>query len=651
MGAAAPTEAHWAFLSPQAGPLPQVRNQRWVRNPVDTFILARLEREDVAPAPEADRTTLLRRLHLDLIGLPPSPEQVRAFLRDPRPDAYERVVEELLASPHFGERWGRHWLDLARYADTSGYQIDRPRPHAWKFRDWVLESFNRDQPFDEFTVEQIAGDLLPEATLAQKTAAGFHRLTLSNHEDGVDAEEFRTKAKVDRVNVTGTAWLGLTLGCAECHNHKYDPVSQREFFQFYAFFNNADEVDVDAPQPDDAARHEAARKAWQAEQALLKSALEGAQRTNEARVAEWRKRLALHKRGEPRKPGAQAHSFRESTNAPRAAIHVRGDFLRRGEEVAAGTPAVLHRFNPRRPQADRLDLARWLVAPENPLTARVAVNHAWQQLFGRGLVATPEDFGTRGDPPSHPELLDWLAVAFRARAAEPGSSAPALAWSRKALLRLLVTSATYRQASAVRPELAARDPLNTLVARQNRLRVESEILRDLCLSAGGLLLTDLGGPSFRPHMPDDVKRLGSAGAFSWEDSTGPERHRRGFYIYAQRTVPYPTSMTFDQADPCNTTARRERSNSPLQALTLLNHPLFVECAQGLAQRMAGLPGDSTRSRIQQGFELCLARRPARAELDRLEQLHAAQARLDGGTNAWLALAQVLMNLDEFMTRE
>jgi hypothetical protein len=424
-------------------------------------------------------------------------------------------------------------------------------------------------------------------------------------------------------------------------------------------------------------------------------------------------------------------SFRESTNAARANIHVRGDFLRRGEEVSAGTPKVLNPLLPRAyggpasrrscvpaasepatslanrerlaaasngggetpvlPCADRLDLARWIVDPANPLTARVAVNHVWLHLLGRGLVATTEDFGTRGERPSHPELLDWLAVSFSTSCSTGPRAAGAdvrnqesgvqddqmlqtwavrnLAWSRKALIKLIVTSATYRQSSNARPDLQQRDPQNVLLARQSRFRLESEIIRDLCLAAGGLLNPEIGGPSFRPYLPDDVKKLGTAGAFSWTDSDGPEKYRRGLYIFAQRTVPYPTAMTLDQADPTQTCTRRERSDTPLQALTLLNHGIFVECAQGLAKRLAESPTASPREKIEQGFEFCLSRKPSRLELDRLEGLyrdlrtpkglacltHEAGGALAGsapaGAATWVEISQVLLNLDEFLTRE
>jgi hypothetical protein len=472
------------------------------------------------------------------------------------------------------------------------------------------------------------------------------------------------------------------VGCAECHNHKYDPISQREFYQLYAFFNNSQEVDVPAPQADDSARFEREKKAWDAEQARLKGLLAQYAKGKDSRAADVKRQLARHRRTEPKNAEAKAESFFERTAPARANIHVRGDFLRKGEEVAAGTPAILPALKPRGPDADRLDLARWIVNPANPLTARVAVNHVWQHLFGRGLVNTPEDYGTRGEPPSHPELLDWLASAFSSACSNRReealtksyvdqslltSAATNLGWSRKALIKLIVTSAAYRQSSHYRPELATHDPQNILLGRQSRFRVESEIVRDLSLTAGGLLNDDIGGPSFRPHLPDDVKKFGAAGAFTWTDTEGPEKYRRGLYIFAQRTVPYPASMTLDQADSAQSCPRRERSNTPLQALTLLNHGIFVECAQGLASRMLELPSKEPRARIEYAFELSLSRKPTRGELDRLEKLYLDQMKLacaspesgaklsSAGAPAesavLVSLSQVLLNLDEFLARE
>jgi cytochrome c553 len=654
---------HWAFRAPVRPPVPSVKNNRWIRNAIDHFILAKLEPARIKPSPEADRSTLIRRLWFDLLGLPPTPEAVDSFLRDTRPDAYERLVDRVLMSPHFGERWGRHWLDLARYADSDGYQVDKPRPTAYLFRDWVIDSINRDLPFDQFTIEQLAGDLLPEASVSQRVAAGFHRNTLWNNEDGIDQEEFRCKAKVDRVATTGTVWLGLTLGCAECHNHKYDPISQREFYQLYAFFNQSQEADVSAPEPVALARHQLEKQTWEQERTRLEAELGEAKQNSagltpagvEERIKKLSERLQQHtSRTPPAYSPPVALSFAMKPEA-RTFVHVRGDFLRKGDEVQPGTPAVLHALKARDAQADRLDLARWMIDPANPLTARVAVNHVWQHLFGRGLVNTPEDFGTRGERPSHPELLDWLAVEFMKNG-----------WSRKSLIRLVVTSATYRQHSFIRPELAQKDPENILLARQNRFRLEAEIIRDLYLASAGLLNAAIGGPSFRPHMPDDVKALGSAGGFQWVDSDGPERFRRGLYIYNQRTVPYPVLMTFDFTDAKTTCTRRERSNTPLQALTLLNNEVFVNCARGLGKQLADHKGDAVEA-IRHAFQLCLARAPAQEELERVEKLFHTQLALaqknpatwqvsqgfgeTAESAAWFVVAQTLLNLDEFITRE
>ncbi|MBL9175591.1 MAG: DUF1553 domain-containing protein [Verrucomicrobiales bacterium] len=584
---------HWAFLPPRRPAVPKVRHPEWTRNPVDAFVLARLEREQVAPSPEADRATLLRRLALDLVGLPPSPEDVAAFVADSDPGAYGRWVDQWLASPQFGERWGRHWLDLARYADSSGYQVDRERPWAWVYRDWVLRSHNADQPFDEFTVWQIAGDLVEAQRKGAEgrdalIAAGFHRMTLSNHEDGIDAAEFAARARVDRVATTGLAWMGLTLGCAECHSHKYDPISQREFYQVYAFFNAAEERDSDVGD------------------------------------------------------GVHAYTFHPAAAAPKTFVHIRGDFLRHGEEVQPGVlSAVGPAWMPSSTNGipSRLDLARWVASPENPLTARVAVNQIWLHLFGRGLVATTEDFGVRGEAPSHPELLDWLALEFQERG-----------WSRKAMIRLLVMSSTYRQASLARPKLAERDPENRLLARQNRLRLESEILRDSSLAVGGMLNERMGGPSFRPAMPADIKWLGTAGAWSWTDDTGPVLFRRSLYSFSQRTVPHPLLATFDQSNPNESCTRRDRSNTPLQSLTLLNNEVFAGAARALSARLSEeRPGDP-RGQVDRGFQLCVGRNPTRVEQRRLEALMKEVEGL-GKTNGLFVLAQTLLSLDEFQHRE
>jgi hypothetical protein len=668
---------HWAFVAPQRALLPRVRNEKWIRNPIDHFILARLERQGTKPSPEADRVTLIRRLSFDLLGLPPQPEEVREFVNDSRPDAYEQMVDRLLASPHYGEHWGRHWLDLARYADSDGYEKDGVRPYAWLYRDWVIDAMNRDMPFDQFTIEQLAGDLLPEATKAQKVATGFHRQTLTNKEGGVDQEEFRCKAVVDRVSTTSAVWLGLTLGCAECHSHKYDPISQHEFYQFYAFFNNASERDLPMAPADELASYEEQKKAWQSEKAALEAALkEFAGDTNNAAWTNLNAKLTKHVKKQPKLPGPLAAVLAEEEKARDTRIHIRGDFLRKGEPVHPATLAVLHPFRPRAERPDRLDLARWLVDPANPLTSRVTVSRVWLHLFGRALAPSVDDFGTRGDKPSHPELLDWLAVAFATPAPitndESRITHPGLGWSQKALLKLIVTSATYRQSSRFRPDLAERDPSNILLARQNRFRLEAENVRDAYLAVSGLLNSKIGGPSVRPPLPADIAAVGYAGEVKWKESDGADKYRRGLYIFFQRTVPYPMLTTFDAPDSNVTCTRRERSNTPLQALTLLNDPVFFECAQALGRTMDASEGADPKQRLKRGFELCLSRPPTKQELARLEKLygdslrimkanHENAAKVAGEAKATdpnvaeraalVVAARALLNLDEFVTRD
>jgi mono/diheme cytochrome c family protein len=620
------TSGHWAFQPIERPEAPSVSDESWVQNPIDAFVLDRLEREGVEPSPEADRATLIRRLSLDLLGIPPTPDEVDAFVADPSPNAVEALVDRLLASPHYGERWGRHWLDLARYADSDGYEKDNPRPEAFRFRDWVIRALNADLPFDRFTIEQLAGDLLPDASLEHRTAAGFHRNTLTNTEGGVDQEEFRVAAVVDRVNTTGTVWLGLTVGCAQCHTHKYDPITQREYYQLLAFFNASDEenLPLDPPSPDESTEAEG-------------------------------------KQPEAKAAGPHIRTFREPPAESRRSTHIliRGDFLRPGETVAPATFEVLPPMEPAGETPDRLDLARWLVAPENPLTARVAVNRTWFHLFGRGLVPTMDDFGTQGEPPSHPELLDWLASEFRR-----------LGWSQKALIRTIVLSATYRQASASRPELDDRDPQNVWLARQNRVRLEAEVIRDASLASAGLLSTKVGGPSVFPPQPPGISDLTYARSARWQESTGEDRYRRGLYTFFRRTSPYPMLTTFDAPDANVCAVGRETSNTPLQALTLLNDAVFVECARSLGIRVAG--GDDPEA-IARAFRLVLGRSPSPDELGILDTLYRrflsefrddpeSASLLLGAASvpdalprdrvaALTATARVLLNLDEFMTRE
>jgi len=724
-GAARP--AHWAFQKIAHPSPPAVRDRAWPRNPIDDFVLARLESEGVAPSPEAAKATLIRRASLDLTGLPPTPGEVRDFLSDPRPDAYERVVDRLLDSPHYGEKWGRYWLDLARYADSDGYEKDRTRPWAWRYRQWVIESLNRDLPFREFTIEQLAGDLLPGRDQDTLIATGFNRNTLTNREGGTDPEQFRQEQVVDRAATLGTVWLGLTVGCAQCHNHKFDPIQQKEFYQIAAFFDSEDEVDVPAPLPGEigpwlAARPEYERKReellaqyniphvqadWEnklryanqhkgehedwdfaygefthtVDNAAKVLFLDPAKRSEVQQIAmtdallgscgnlfpndyceglklgELRAKLKELRAGAPQI--SYAPVLLESGTPRQTYVHLKGDWREHGAAVYPDTPAVLPPL-PVSAEPARLRLARWLVSPENPLTARVAVNRMWQEVFGRGIVRTSEDFGTQGDRPTHPELLDWLAQEFQQRG-----------WSMKEMIRLMMTSATYRQSSGARPELAARDPENTLLARQARLRLPAEMVRDQALSAGGLLDLRIGGRSVKPPQPKGVAELSYANSVKWEESTGPDRYRRGLYIHFQRTSPYPQLMNFDAPGADLSCTRRERTDTPLQALNLMNDAVFFEAAQGLALRVMREGGESFDGRLRYAYLVTLGREPSVRERERMER-YFSQARggvaqdaaalaalfpnrIEGvpqmDAAAWVELSRVLLNLDEFITRE
>jgi Protein of unknown function (DUF1553)/Protein of unknown function (DUF1549)/Planctomycete cytochrome C len=893
--ASASADEHWAYVKPKRPELPPVKNAAWPRNPIDRFVLARLEKEDLTPSPEANKTTLLRRVTLDLTGLPPTPSEIDAFIADTAPDAYEKTVDRLLASPHYGERWARPWLDLARYADTNGYEKDNRRS-IWKYRDWVINAFNRDLPFDQFTIEQIAGDMLPNATTEQKIASGFHRNAMTNEEGGVDPEESRYEVLVDRVNTTATVWLGTTLACAQCHNHKYDPFSQKDYFRLLAFFANSDfdsksfgdgtrfsEPTLDLATPEqETARKELQAKIDRFEQQLKTSspALAEAQEkweesihaaehiwtpltpitataTNgvvlkvlpgasvlasgpnpaltsytiaaqttvpnitairlealpdpslprggpgrdgyghfrvtriqaQASVAgaaaepiqfetikvddaasafepadflagkppvharnrgSWainamrdnvrlarhavltakspfgspagtqltiridhldgtigqgigRLRLSVTDAAKPlegadipprfqqviqlpleRRTPAQVEELatfyrgispltkptrdelattrkaladlqipstlvmreRPSFERPSYEMRVRGSFAAKGERVYARIPVALHPMRDDQP-VNRLGLARWLVDENNPLVARVAVNRLWEQIFGRGLVETSEDFGAQGTPPVNPELLDWLATEFVAQK-----------WSQKALIRTIVLSATYRQSSAATPQLIERDPYNRLFARGPRVRMEAEMIRDTALAVSGLLNSKMFGPSVFPPQPEGIWNM-PYNADKWTMSTGEDRYRRSLYTFWRRTAPYPSFMTFDATSREYCTVRRVRTNTPLQALTLLNDPALFEAAGALATRMIA-SGPASRSRSAMAVRLVLSRDARPDELDRLVSMYEEELgryRAIGGDAqsaelaAWTLVANVLLNLDEAITKE
>ncbi len=914
--AAAPAPEHWAYVAPKRPTPPAVKTANWARNPIDQFVLARLEKEGLQPSQEASREALIRRISLDLTGLPPTPAEIDAFLADPAPDAYERVVDRLLASPHYGERWARPWLDLARYADSNGYEKDALRT-MWRYRDWVIKALNDDMPFDRFTVEQIAGDMLPNATTDQLIASGFHRNTLLNQEGGIDVEEARWETLVDRVNTTATVWLGSTIACAQCHNHKYDPFSQRDYYRLLAFFDNVEysvfgqqggdhfiqEPTIDLPTPDQEKR----RSTLAAELKTLEARLNDPDEKLDAAYPAWEKAMRetdagwtslkpdkvsadsatltikddgsviasgkhpgvdRYRVGGPVSPGAvtgirleaipdeslpqggpgrdaygnfvltglhaelispdgktttlvfsdakaddwtngkvtdlikmtaasrnddlppgwaidatqdQHRLRRQAVFIPSAAVNVasgtrlqltlafnganvgqalgrfrvssttvsdpfnavsiparlrdflsidptkrapdqtkelhkqyraqsaelapvrdridavkkqladlgivsalvmrerqsyerpstpfreRGAFLSPGERVFAATPAVLPPMgNDEMP--NRLGLARWLVSPANPLTARVTVNRAWEQFFGRGLVETSEDFGTQGAAPSHPELLDWLATEFIR-----------LRWSQKALHRLIVTSAAYRQDAKAAPDLLTKDPSNRLFARGPRFRMEAEMVRDVTLAAAGLLSEKIGGPSVFPDQPDGIWDNPYSDE-KWTTSRGQDRYRRGLYTFVRRTSPYPSFMTFDATSRELCTVRRVRTNTPLQALTLLNDAVSMEAARALADRVdqeaqstaAAGTKPTSREKAALAFRMCTSRRPTEQEIDLVVKSFEHQRRRYGGQPreaakvlalpgdqrdahlaeraAWTLVANSLLNLDETITK-
>ncbi|MGI8604752.1 MAG: DUF1549 and DUF1553 domain-containing protein [Verrucomicrobiales bacterium] len=684
---------HWSFIAPVRPAVSALRTPNSaLRNPVDAFILARLEKEKIQPSPEADHVTLIRRLSLDLLGLPPTPAEVDEFLNDLRPEAYERLVDRLLASPHYGERWGRHWLDVARYADSNGYSIDAPRS-IWKYRDWVIDAHNRDLPFDQFAIEQLAGDMLPKATLDQKIATGFHRNTQINQEGGIDKEQFRIESIIDRVNTTGTAFLGLTIGCCQCHDHKFDPLTQKEFYGLFAFFNNAEEPDLPLASEEDVSRAKDIDSkvvayiaalpagdagiwdrmlAWERSltpsqrQALSQAVREAFDVGFDKRTDEQKQTVltAFIEHADENKPHQAAIKemrtrkpvifttmvMREMAKPRRTYFFIKGDFTRDGGTVGPAAPAVLHPLT-KAPMPNRLDLARWMVDPQNPLIARVTMNRLWQQHFGKGIVETENDFGTQGIPPSHPELLDWLAAEFMAQN-----------WSLKAMHRIIVNSATYRQSSRARPELNGVDPNNKLLARQTRFRLDAEVVRDAALSASGLLNRKLGGPSVFPPIPDGVMSLGQVKR-EWKVSTNEDRFRRGLYTFFFRATPPPALAVFDAPDTFSACTRRIRSNTPLQALTLLNDQQFYELAQGLAARLLGEGPKPDIDRLDFAFRLCTSRAPKPDEIQTLQQLLEQQMARGEGLSvvpigmepgvftAWTIVARVLLNLDESITRE
>ncbi len=803
-------EDHWAFVPPRQDITPPaVEDEASVNNGIDHFVLAKLQANDLTPAPQAEKEVLLRRVYLDLIGLPPTSEEAQAFLEDMRPDAYERLVDYLLASPHFGERWATLWLDLARYADTKGYEKDLNRS-IWKYRDWVINAFNQDMPYDQFTVEQLAGDLLPNPTQDQLIATAFHRNTMANDEGGTDNEEFRVAAVIERVGTTFEVWQGTTMACVQCHSHPYDPIRHEEFYEFMAFFNNTEDRDIYNEQPNvftyeegdaeevqatldwitqhlklkdrhlqpesgflheqkqeflynlgyrrvEAEDYHASSKlielmapdqdvVWQVQdsswimfEAVDLSGVEAisfrcataisggfievrldslngkkigqtevtttgqwdrwsstkpdakrwkAFRVSIPPIAEKRDVYYLFRKNKDltqhlfhldwlyyheRNPAKEAYRagfnhmleklatiqpvvtpVMQDLPAHRSrTTHVfeRGNWMVPGPAVAADVPEMLGEIPPGSP-TNRLGMARWLVSEDNPLTARVLVNRLWGQLFGLGIIETMEEFGSQGNPPSHAQLLDWLAVQFTEQHR----------WSVKALLRQLVLSATYQQSSHATSEKIERDPRNRLLSRGPRVRLTAEQVRDQVLAVSGLLNPAMYGPSVKPPRPD----LSSNGWGSWEAETGEEQYRRSLYVFTKRTSPFPQLTTFDGTARNVCTSRRIRTNTPLQALTLLNDSTFYVAAQTLAAQMNAVHPTDVVACLQYGYERVMFRTPDTARLHALELLYqdalryyqekdlvraAAFSDEDPAKLPALALvANALLNLDEFVTK-
>jgi hypothetical protein len=697
---------HWAYIRPTRPLLPAVSDPSWPVNAIDHFILSRLDREGLVPSPAADKLSLLRRVALDLTGLPPTIDEADNFLHDDRSDAYERAVNRLLASSAYGERWASVWLDLARYGDSQGYLHDPPRT-IWRWRDWLIEALNANMPYDRFTTEMLAGDMLPAAPPSQVIATGFHRNTTNNTEGGSNPEEYRHASVVDRVNTTMQVWMGTTFGCAQCHSHKYDPFSQQEYYQLFAVFNSTADNNSEDPVLETAhIGREADRVVAMTQLAEAKTRFEEETKRVDAGREEWEmgvdritlpkeiadilviaadqrrkeqtEKLALHHRSlsadwSARKAAATAAQvdldqvatttpvMKEGPARP-THVAIRGEFQNRGAAVSPGVPAALHQIPPGT-QLDRLGLATWIVDPENPLTARVAVNRLWQELFGIGIVETSEEFGIQGEAPSHPELLDWLACEY-----------VRVGWDTKQLLKRIVMSAAYRQSSRVTAELTTRDPANRLLARGPRVRLPAETVRDQALFVSGLLSSKMYGPPV--HPPQAVNGLAAAFGPStdWETSRGNDSRRRALYTRWRRNLPYASMITFDAPERSVCSMRRLRTNTPLQALVTLNDPVYVEAAQALARRIINEGGATVTSRASYGFRLVVTRPPTADELQRIVSLYeAARASLTAEpakaaplaikpigplpvgidvveAAAWTVVSNVLLNLDEFLAK-
>lgn len=722
-------ELHWSLIAPRNHEVPSVKNVAWAKNDIDRFVLAKLDKEGVAPSPEADARALIRRLYFDLTGLPPTPEEVDAFVKKyagaKRDAVYGEVVDRLLNSKSFGERMAVHWLDIVRYADTAGYHSDNNRD-VWMYRDWVIDAFNSNKPFRDFAIEQIAGDLIPNATTAQKVASGHNRLLQTTEEGGSQPKEYTAKYASDRVRNFSTAWLGLTLGCTECHDHKYDPFTTKEFYQLASFFADIQETPVGRQQQTPITTPEQADqlKNLDAEIAALQRRLAELPIDLTKEIAEWEANLKDMK-GLPKEivailkiestkrnakqkealtnhyrsfapPFAETQKLINETQAKKTnllktipttlvttstsprmiRILKRGNWLDdSGEVVAPGVPAVLPNMKidqDKTNRANRLDLANWMVDSDNPLTARVFVNRLWMLFLGQGIVKTADDFGALGSWPTHPELLDWLAIDF-VTPRHQGEGQGVRGGDIKRSIKQIVTSATYRQSSKGTPELRQRDPYNQLIARQGRFRLEAEFVRDNALAVSGLLVPKVGGPSVKPYQPAGYWKYLNFPTREWMNDKGESQYRRGLYTWWQRTFLQPSLLAFDASNREECTVERPRSNTPQQALVLLNDPTYVEASRVFAERIYR-GAKKTPDRVNIAFQLALQRDATGEEVGVLTKLYErhrthysantkdAEAILGVGyapaakdlpaaeLAAWTSVARAILNLHETITR-
>ncbi len=674
----APWKGHWAFLKPVRPELPPGDNP-FIRTPVDRFILAQLQPAGLHPSPEADRVTLIRRLSFDLTGLPPTKAEVDAFVNDHDPDAYVKLVDRLLASPAYGERMAMYWLDLVRYADSIGYHSDNPM-NVSPYRDYVIRAFNTNKRFDQFTTEQLAGDLLPGATREQKIASAYNRLLQTTEEGGAQAKEYEAKYAADRVRNVSSVWLGVTMGCCQCHDHKFDPFTMRDFYSLAAFFADVQEAAVgrrEAGMPVPTPEQEAEQKQLDAGIAPLRP-LVGATVALLAAPTPWTGRVAALRAVKPlQEKYARLQHQRDElvkqiptvlvtiAGPPRTVrLLPRGNWLdESGPVMQPASPGSLSGLGIQGRRLTRLDLAHWLLSRDNPLTARVFVNRLWKLYFGQGLSKSLEDFGAQGEWPTHPELLDWLALEFM----DSG-------WDVKHLVKLLVLSGTYRQTSTVTAELKERDPYNRLLARQARFRLDAEEVRDNALAVSGLLAREIGGHSVKPYQPAGYWTALNFPPREWQNDKGDGLYRRGLYTHWQRSFLHPSLLAFDAPSREECTVERPRSNIPQQALVLLDDPTYVEAARAFAEHIVARGGSSVNARLAWAFGQAVSRTPKPEEVKVLADLYARHFReysadkaaakklLAVGDHpvpkdrdpaelaAWTSVARVILNLHEVITR-